>query len=134
MGNAYSLKYFEGIKNIICTYEDNEITQEVTPQIIFGALKAEGRLPITAGKSFKAGMGIETLTTNRLSYGMPIEAGMSIDSLRKIDQIIEDAIKEKATPGAQFLVARKGKVIYQKNYGHQTYQEENQLLTKPFTT
>lgn len=124
MGNAYSLKYFEGVKNIICTYEDNKITQETAPQIIFGALKAEGRLPITAGKSFKAGMGIETMTTNRLSYGLPVEAGMSIDSLRKIDQIIEEAIKEKATPGAQFLVARKGKVIYQKNYGYQTYEEE----------
>ena len=35
MGNAYSLQYFEGIKNILCTYEDNEITQELAPQIIF---------------------------------------------------------------------------------------------------
>lgn len=127
MGNAYSLQYFEGVKNIICTYEDNDITQELTPQIIFGALKAEGKLPISAGSSFKAGMGIETLTTNRLSYGMPVEVGMSIDSLRKIDAIIEQAIKDKATPGAQFLVARKGKVIYQKNYGYQTYDEERPI-------
>lgn len=127
MGNAYSLKYFEGIKNIICTYEDNSITQDITPQIIFGALKAEGKLPISAGTSFKAGMGIETLTTNRLSYGMPVEAGMSLDSLRKIDSIIQEAINEKATPGAQVLVARRGKVVYQKNYGFQTYEEEKPI-------
>lgn len=127
MGNAYSLKYFEGIKNIICTYEDNLITQDITPQIIFGALKAEGKLPISAGTRFKAGMGIETLTTNRLSYGMPVEADMSLDSLRKIDSIIEDAIKQKATPGAQVLVARRGKVVYQKNYGFQTYEEEKEI-------
>ncbi|NVJ46295.1 MAG: serine hydrolase [Cytophagia bacterium] len=127
MGNAYSLKYFEGVKNIICTYEDNSITQDITPQIIFGALKAEGKLPISAGTSFKAGMGIETLTTNRLSYGMPVEAGMSLDSLRKIDSIIQEAIDEKATPGAQVLVARKGKVVYQKNYGFQTYEEEKPI-------
>lgn len=127
MGNAYSLKYFEGVKNIICTYEDNSITQDITPQIIFGALKAEGKLPISAGTSFKAGMGIETLTTNRLSYGMPVEAGMSLDSLRKIDSIIQEAINEKATPGAQVLIARRGKVIYQKNYGFQTYEEEKPI-------
>ena len=54
-GNAYSLQYFQGVKNLICTYEDNEITQSLTPQIIFGALKAEGKLPVTAGKGFKAG-------------------------------------------------------------------------------
>lgn len=127
MGNAYSLKYFEGVKNIICTYEDNSITQDITPQIIFGALKAEGKLPISAGTSFKAGMGIETLTTNRMSYGMPVEAGMSLDSLRKIDSIIQEAIDEKATPGAQVLIARRGKVVYQKNYGFQTYEEEKPI-------
>ncbi|HEY9117763.1 MAG TPA: serine hydrolase, partial [Roseivirga sp.] len=127
MGNAYSLQFFEGIKNIICTYEDNEITQRITPQIIFGALKAEGKLPITAGKSFKAGTGIETLTTGRLSYEMPIEAGMCLDSLRKIDKIIDEAIELKATPGAQLLIARKGKVVYQKNYGYQTYDEKKPI-------
>ncbi|WP_420385020.1 glycoside hydrolase family 3 N-terminal domain-containing protein [Roseivirga sp.] len=130
MGNAYSLQYFDGVKNLICTYEDNDITQDITPQIIFGALKAEGKLPVTAGTGFKAGMGIETLTTNRLSYGLPVEVDMSIDTLRKIDSIIEEAIREKATPGAQFLVARKGKVIYQKNYGYQTYDEDKAIDDK----
>lgn len=127
MGNAYSLRFFEGVKNIICTYEDNEITKRIAPQIIFGALKAEGKLPISAGKSFKAGTGIETLTTGRLSYEMPIDAGMSLDSLRKIDNIIEEAIQLKAIPGAQLLIARKGKVVYQKNYGYQTYDEKKPI-------
>ena len=49
---------------------------------------------------------------------------MSWDSLRKIDGLIEQAIKNKATPGAQLLIARKGKVVYEKQYGFQTYNEE----------
>ena len=129
-GNAYSLQYFNGVKNLICTYEDNEITQNLTPQIIFGAIRAEGKLPISAGEGFKAGTGIETLTTSRLSYGLPSEVGMSIDSLRRIDIIIEQAIKDKATPGAQVIVARKGKVIYQKNFGYQTYDEQKPIDDK----
>lgn len=127
MGNAYALQYFEGVKNIICTYENNEIIEEIVPQIIFGALKAEGKLPVSAGAQFKAGMGIETLRAERLSYGNPIEVGMSMDSLQKIDALIEAAIEQQATPGAQFLVARKGKVIYQKNYGFQTYDKKRPI-------
>ncbi|WP_268123120.1 glycoside hydrolase family 3 N-terminal domain-containing protein [Roseivirga pacifica] len=129
-GNAYSLQYFNGLKNIICTYEDNELTQNITPQIIFGAIKAEGKLPITASPSFKKGMGIETLTTSRLSYGFPQEAGMSLDTLRKIDAIIEQAIKDKATPGAQLLIAHKGKVVYEKQYGYQTYDEKRPVTDR----
>ena len=101
--------------------------QNLTPQIIFGALKAEGKLPIRQEKISKQEQVLKTLVTSRLSYGMPAEVGMSIDSLRRIDDIIEAAIKDKATPGAQIIVARKGKVIYQKNYGYQTYAEEKAI-------
>ena len=95
LGNAYALQYFSGVENVICTYEDNLITQQLVPQVIFGAIKAEGKLPITAGDSFKQGMGIETLTTSRLSYGLPKEAGISSDSLR---EIVRKAIDNKAIP------------------------------------
>ena len=50
---------FLRVENVICTYEDNLITQQLVPQVIFGAIKAEGKLPITAGDSFKQGMGIQ---------------------------------------------------------------------------
>lgn len=121
MGNAYSLQYFEGVKNILCTYEDNEITQKIAPQIIFGAIKAEGKLPVTAGKSFKAGTGIETLTSSRLGTAIPEEVGMDSKTLDKIDELMAQAIQEKATPGGQVLVARKGKIVFNRSYGYQTY-------------
>lgn len=126
-GNAYSLQYFNGVKNIICTYEDNEITQEIIPQIIFGAVKAEGKLPVTAGANFKAGMGIQTLSASRLGYGTPEEAGMDADILNGIDKIMGQAIEGKATPGGQVLVAKNGKVVFHKNYGYQTYDQEKKV-------
>jgi beta-N-acetylhexosaminidase len=129
-GNAYALQYFDGIKHVVCTYEDNDIVQELVPQILFGAIKAEGKLPISAGEKFKQGMGVETMTTSRLSYGSPEDVGMSSDSLQIIDEIVQAAIEMKATPGAQVLVARKGKVIYQKNFGYQTYDEEKPVTDK----
>ena len=129
-GNAYSLQYFQGVKNVICTYEDNAIVQELVPQIIFGAIKAEGKLPITAGEEFKQGMGISPLTTSRLSYGTPEDVGMSSDSLSHINEIMKQAIELKSTPGAQILIARKGKIIYQKNFGHQTYDRKQPVDDK----
>ncbi|MCE7991980.1 MAG: serine hydrolase [Roseivirga sp.] len=121
MGNAYSLKYFEGVKNILCTYEDNEITQNTAAELIFGSIKAQGKLPVTAGESFKAGTGIKTLTSSRLGSALPEEVGMDSKTLEGIDQLMAEAIKKKATPGGQILIARKGKIIFRKNYGHQTY-------------
>ena len=70
------------------------------------------------------------MTTGRLSYGRPEEVGMSIDTLKKIDAIIEAAIKDKATPGAQIIVAGRGKVIYEKAYGYQTYDKNKPINHK----
>ena len=119
-GNAYGLQYFDGIKNLICTYEDNDITRDISPQIIFGALRAEGKLPVTTG-NFKSGTGIRTLSASRLSFGLPEEAGMNAETLKGIDALMKKAIEGKATPGGQIIVARKGKVVFNKNYGFQTY-------------
>jgi len=47
--------------------------------------------------------------------------GMSPKVLSKIDAIAKKAIDGKMTPGAQILVARRGKVIFQKSYGFHTY-------------
>lgn len=121
MGNAYSLKYFDGVKNILCTYEDNEITQSTAAEVIFGSIKAQGKLPVTAGENFKAGTGIKTLTSSRLGSALPEEVGMDSETLKGIDQLMAEAIDRKATPGGQILIAKKGKIVFRKNYGHQTY-------------
>ena len=47
---------------------------------------------------------------------------MSSKKLEKLDSIAQLAIKGKMTPGIQLLVARKGKVIYEKSFGKHTYE------------
>ena len=82
---------------------------------------------MTAGEDFKAGTGIMTLSASRLSYGTPEEAGMDAGILNGIDQIMAQAIEDKATPGGQVLVAKNGKVVFQKNYGFQTYDKHKKV-------
>lgn len=122
-GNAYSLKYLQSFPQILLMYEDNEITQKLAPQMLFGAKATRGKLPVSVAKSMKAGTGINTKTLNRFGYSSPLDVGMDPAILAEIDAIAEEAIETEATPGCQILVAKDGQIIYEKNFGYQTYHK-----------
>lgn len=115
------IKSFKNIESVVLAYQNNMISQTVAAEIVFGALGSKGKLPVSIASSFKLNDGIFTKTTNRLGFTTPENAGMSSALLTKIDLIAQRAINEKMTPGIQVLVARKGKVIYQKSFGYHTY-------------
>ena len=119
-GNPYSLEYLQEIDHLVCAYEDLVITQELVPQIMFGAVGASGHLPVTSGK-LPVGTGDVTGQIQRLGYAIPESAGMDSKVLARINRIAEEAISDKATPGCQVLVARNGKVVFEKSYGYFTY-------------
>lgn len=57
-----------------------------------------------------------------LIYGTPESAGMNGDYLRyTIDSIANYSISAGCFPGCQILVARHGKIVFHKSYGHHTY-------------
>ncbi len=118
------LKSNSNLEGIILGYQNSPAVQEKTAQIIFGALEARGKLPVRAGDDFPAGTGFFTRSVNRMSYGLPESVGMNSRKLEKIDSIIDIAITKKMTPGLQVLVARKGKVVYQRNAGFHTYEKK----------
>ena len=118
------IKSFKNIKTVIQAYQNNAFAQTVAAEIVFGALGSKGKLPVTIGLSFKLNDGLFTRVTNRLGFTTPENAGMSSAKLSKIDMIAQRAIKEKMTPGIQVLVARHGKVIYQKSFGYHTYDND----------
>ncbi|MBN4051457.1 serine hydrolase, partial [bacterium AH-315-M05] len=129
--NPYGLSGFDGIENVeglVIAYEDNEIAQSLSAQLIFGGISARGKLPVTVPPYFKVGSGIGTENPIRLKYTIPEEVGMDSKYLDKMDSIALNAIEEGATPGCQILVAKEGKVIYQKSFGYHTY--ENKIPVK----
>lgn len=109
------------IKAIVVAYQNSVFAQELTAQKIMGALNTYGNLPVKINNRFTEGIGIKTLALGRLSYGLPEEAGMSSEKLKKVDSLAHDIIKRKMAPGIQILVSRYGKVIYRKSFGYQTY-------------
>lgn len=118
------IKSFNNIKTVVLAYQNNAIAQTVAAEIIFGAVGSKGKLPVTIASTFKLNDGLFTKTTNRLGFTTPENVAMSSAKLSKIDMIAQRAINEKMTPGLQVLVARKGKVIYQKSFGYHTYAND----------
>lgn len=118
-----TIKNFESVETIIVGYQNNVIAQTVVPQVIFGAIGSKGKLPVSIEEHFKVNEGIETLAIQRLGFEIPENVGMNSKILTKIDSIAKYAIDKKMTPGLQVVVARKGKVVYQKSFGNHTYEE-----------
>tara|TARA_R110002012_G_scaffold81945_2_gene207351 strand:+ start:25992 stop:28907 length:2916 start_codon:yes stop_codon:yes gene_type:complete len=115
------VKTFENIEGLVVSYQNSPISQDTSAQIIFGAVQAQGTLPVSIGNGFAVGDGFTLSSLSRLGYAIPERVGMSTEKLHKIDAIAQRAVNEKMTPGIQLLVARKGKVIYIKNFGKHTY-------------
>jgi len=112
---------FSNIEALIVSYQNTDISQIVSGQLIFGAFESKGKLPVSINTSFAVNDGLKTEKLNILGFTAPENVGVNFTILSKIDKIAQKAIDAKMTPGAQILVARKGKVIYQKSFGYHTY-------------
>ncbi|WP_298496091.1 glycoside hydrolase family 3 N-terminal domain-containing protein [uncultured Algibacter sp.] len=123
------LKTLENIESIVVSYQNSEIAQRKSAQLIFGAIASKGVLPVSIGNYFKLGEGIQNNEIKRLGYTIPERVGMNSIKLKKIDSIAQYAVNGKMTPGIQLLVARKGKVIYNKNFGKHTYDGKEKVAS-----
>ncbi|MDF1697078.1 MAG: glycoside hydrolase family 3 N-terminal domain-containing protein [Saprospiraceae bacterium] len=123
-GSPYALKYFDDFSNVIVAYESDKMTQEVAAEAIFGAIPIKGKLPVSASAKYPYGKGYYKSSLNRLGYSVPERVGMNSKTLAGIDTIVEEMIAKKAAPGCQVLAAKDGKIIFQKSYGHFTYNKK----------
>ncbi|GAB5399475.1 MAG: glycoside hydrolase family 3 N-terminal domain-containing protein [Aureisphaera sp.] len=112
---------FDGI---ILSYQNSKVAQQLSAQLIFGARAADGQLPVSAGEDFPVNTSLSTEKLDRLQYGTPESVGLSSDKLKKVDSLARIGVWAGMMPGAQILVARKGKVVYSKNFGHHTPEKK----------
>ncbi|MCS6820238.1 MAG: serine hydrolase [Microscillaceae bacterium] len=120
-GSAYSLQYFPKATHLVCAYQDNALLRGLVPQMLFGAVRFQGKLPVTASKIYHKGIGLQTLELNRLKYGIPAQVNMHAPTLAQIDTLMQKAIQDTTLAGGQVLIARKGVVVWQKSYGNLFY-------------
>ncbi|MGB5553896.1 MAG: glycoside hydrolase family 3 N-terminal domain-containing protein [Flavobacteriaceae bacterium] len=120
---------FKNIDGVVVAYQNSTLAQEKTAQLIFGAIPAKGKLPVSVNKEFPVNTQITLESLKRLGYSRPERVGMSSSKLAEVDKLVQDGLDSLMYPGAQVLVARKGKVIYNKGFGKPTYESDSEIGT-----
>lgn len=121
------LKTTANFEGIIVSYQNSKIAQQLSAQLIFGARAGQGKLPVSIGDEFPIHTGVKTESLGRLQYGEPESVGVDHIKLMRIDSLARIGVWAGMMPGAQVLVARSGKVIYEKNFGHHTPERKNSV-------
>ncbi|RYU86949.1 beta-N-acetylglucosaminidase [Mucilaginibacter terrigena] len=122
IGNGNSLTKLNSITSpVIWSARVSPVAAYFSAQAIFGGVAITQRLTKSYSAKYAANSGFLTSKT-RLQYTVPEDAGINADNLTKaIDDIAREAISSRATPGCVVLVAKDGKVIFNKAYGYHTY-------------
>ena len=119
-GNPYALKNFCSANNLVACYEDDSITQHAAVDLLEGKINAKGMLPVTVCDAYKYGSGIVERDL-LLPVATPGDVGLNAAKLSAIDNIAEAGIAGGATPGCVVLVAKDGKIAFEKAYGKYNY-------------
>lgn len=89
------------------------------------AMSLFGGLAITEGNSK-----LRT-TQTRLQYTDGVGSGLNLAKMsQKIDAIAAEAIREQATPGLVVMAIKDGQVVFEKAYGHHTYEAKQKTTVK----
>ncbi|MBS1532839.1 MAG: serine hydrolase [Bacteroidetes bacterium] len=120
-GNSASLAKLNGVSApIVWCSRPSPVAAFFSAQAIFGGVAITQKLTSSYPPKYRKGYGFTTKKT-RLEYTVPEDAGIETSALSNIDNIAYEAIRNQATPGCVVLVAKDGKVIYNKAFGYHTY-------------
>ncbi|MEO5980514.1 MAG: serine hydrolase [Chryseolinea sp.] len=129
-GNETFLKTASKYHSVVTAYVNTAETLRAVPEVIFGGLSATGALPFSPSKELREGTGVNTTSLKRLVYSLPEASRMNSKAMARIDSIAREAIKIGATPGMQIIVARDGKIVYEKNFGTLNYNKNNPVTSE----
>ncbi|MCA0933782.1 serine hydrolase [Lutimonas saemankumensis] len=121
------LESYEHIDGIIVSYQNTALAQDLSAQMIFGALDIKGMLPVNIKDEFKYGYGLQLSSIDRLGYSIPEDVGLDRSKLKKIDSVAAMVIDSAMAPGLHVLVARHGKVVFRESYGYYTYDQKKKV-------
>ena len=127
--NPYSLNSAPELEvsAITIAYHDTKMTQEAVADMIMGSIGVSGKLPVSIGNSFAAGLGVEISESIRLQHVDPSFFNIESKYLKKVDSIVYAGIKEQAYPGCRVMAVKDGKIFFDKAYGHMTYEEKKKV-------
>ncbi len=64
-----------------------------------------------------------------MGYSYPERVGFNATKLAEVDSLVKHGLDSLMFPGAQVLIARRGKVVYNKGFGKPTYNSKDSITT-----
>ncbi|MEL6630915.1 MAG: serine hydrolase [Bacteroidota bacterium] len=126
LGSWDHLAYWKQYKGLMQVYYTGKRSQQLLAQGLFGGIPLTGTLPATLDETLAHRDG-EIREKVRLGYSYPEKVGMDSEALRKIDDIVAEGIRHFAMPGCQVLVVKDDEIIWNKAYGHHTYDRRRRV-------
>lgn len=123
-GPAKRIAALDSLPTLVQAHDNRHLTQDLAAQLLFGALEANGSLPLELSPAFCIGDGLPCQKVYRFKYTVPGELGIPSYKLWRVDSIIHDAIYRGTFPGCQVFAAKDGKVFYHKAFGHHSYDQK----------
>lgn len=129
--NPYLLNVIKNpsrLKAALMAYEYTGFSQKAAADAVAGAIKVNGRLPVTT-IPFKYNSGVDINSTTRVQFVEPEALNLQKKKLSQVDSIAQYGIAEKAYPGCQVVAIKDGKVFYRKCFGNYTYDANSTPVT-----
>ena len=124
----YALSLLDADYCILQAYENDQSAQENAAQALLGVETIEGRMPVSASAYYHFGTGISIHSESVIGYDIAENVGIDGKKLNfKIDSIANILINDGSAPGCQVLVARRGKIIFEKCYGYTDYRKTQKV-------
>ena len=138
LGTPYLIQEFSGIPVYLCAYKSNSVMQTALVNALLGKNKISGKLPISIPgvATFGDGLVVEqqeiqiqkngNLPGTKIIQVMPGEIGISN---KKLNQLLEESVQDKAWPGGVLLAAKDGKIFAKEAFGYHTYKKLRETRT-----
>lgn len=122
LGSPYLIEHFPQADTWLCAFGISDVAQISLARALFGEIPVRGQLPVTIpGVNLKAGFGIELPADPMKLQPMDVRGEAQ---LQPAFTLIENAIADKAFPGAALAVGYRGKVSYHA-FGHLSYDKDS---------
>ncbi|WP_322575563.1 serine hydrolase [Fodinibius sp.] len=125
-GNPYVIQDLPNSDVQLLAWSANGNQVKSTVPALFGGSEISGRLPISIPGMYSINHGLY-LPQTALRYDRPEVSGLSRDSLRNIDRIMNEAIFDSTFPGGVVTVVKDGNIAYQEGFGYETYEKLNPI-------
>jgi beta-N-acetylhexosaminidase len=117
-GSPYLIERFPQAETWLAAFGISDVAQIAIARALFAQIPVRGHLPVTIpGVQMKAGFGIE-LPANPMTLQPMDVRGEAL--LQPANKVIEDAVRDKAFPGATLAVGYRGKVAIH-GFGNLSY-------------